>query len=193
MESTEFKGKLIIFSAPSGAGKTTLVHHILGKFKDIQFSVSACSRKRRQGEQNGKDYYFIGAEEFKKKIKTNEFIEWQEVYPNNFYGTLRSEIERIWNLKKHVIFDVDVVGGLNLKKIFGDKALAIFVEAPSVLALEKRLRERETETEESIKRRLSKAESEMSYASQFDFSILNDDIEHAKQEAEKLVADFIYA
>ncbi len=186
-------GKLIIFSAPSGAGKTTIVHHILSKFPEIEFSVSACSRKRRTGEKDGKDYYFIGVREFKKKIEENAFIEWQEVYENNYYGTLKSEIERIWAKKHHVIFDVDVVGGLNLKKIFGDKALAIFVKAPSIKDLEERLKQRATETPESIKRRMDKAEKEMKYSAEFDYILVNDDIIQALTDAEKLVADFIYA
>jgi guanylate kinase len=185
-------GKLIIFSAPSGAGKTTIVHHILSKFKEIEFSVSACSRKKRAGEKDGKDYYFIGVNNFKQKIKQNAFVEWEEVYENHFYGTLRSEIERIWAKGHHVIFDVDVVGGLNLKKIYADKALSIFVKAPSIKDLENRLKLRDTETPESIARRMAKAEKEMAFAEEFDYVLLNDDMQQALSDAERLVADFIF-
>ncbi len=186
-------GKLIIFSAPSGAGKTTIVHHILEKFGIIEFSVSACSRKKRVGEKEGKDYYFLGVNGFKEKIKQNDFVEWQEVYENHFYGTLKSEVERIWAKGHHVIFDVDVVGGLNLKKIYGDKALSIFVKAPSIKDLEDRLRLRATETAESIARRMAKAEKEMGFSVEFDYILLNDDMQHALIDAEQLVADFIYS
>lgn len=184
-------GKLIIFSAPSGAGKTTIVHHLLKVFPDLEFSVSACSREMRKGEEYGVDYYFLSVEEFKERIAKGEFVEWEEVYKDNFYGTLKSEIERIWKKGKHVIFDVDVIGGLNLKKQYGDSALAIFVMPPSIEHLEKRLKSRETETPESIARRIGKAEKELQTADQFDKIVLNDNLENAFNEAEKLVNEFI--
>ncbi len=186
-------GKLIIFSAPSGAGKTTIVHHLLDKIPTLEFSVSACSRPMRKGETHGVDYYFLSVEEFKKKIDNKEFIEWEEVYKDNFYGTLKIEIERIWHKGMNVIFDVDVVGGLNLKNQFGDKALAIFVMPPSIHHLEMRLKTRETETPESIARRIGKAENELKTAYLFDKIILNDTLEHAFAEAEKIVTEFLSA
>jgi guanylate kinase len=185
------KGKLIIFSAPSGAGKTTIVQHLLKKFPVLEFSISACSRAMRKDENEGEDYYFLSVNEFKKKIENNEFLEWEEVYTDHFYGTLKSEIERIWNKGNHVIFDVDVHGGLNLKKIFGNRALAVFVKAPSIQHLENRLKLRETETPESIARRISKAEHEMLLAPQFDTIVLNDKMEHAFEQAEEKVAAFL--
>jgi guanylate kinase len=185
------QGKLIIFSAPSGAGKTTIVHHLLEKFPLLEFSVSACSRAKRIDETEGQDYYFLSVEAFKNKINNDEFLEWQEVYTNNFYGTLKTEIERIWNKGHHVIFDVDVHGGLNLKKIFGDAALSVFVKAPSIQDLETRLKKRETETPESIARRINKAEQEILLAPQFDKIVVNDDIQHAFEQAEKLVQAFL--
>lgn len=185
------QGKLIIFSAPSGAGKTTIVQHLLRVFPDLEFSISACSREIRRGETYGVDYYFLTIEEFKEKIANNEFVEWEEVYKDNFYGTLRSEIERIWRKGKHIIFDMDVIGGLNLKKQFGDQALAIFVMPPSVEHLENRLRQRETETPESIARRIGKAEKEIESANQFDKIILNDNLHHAFEAAENIVGEFL--
>jgi guanylate kinase len=187
----EISGKCIIFSAPSGAGKTTIVHALLSRIPDLAFSVSACSRDPRMNEENGKDYYFLGIEGFKKGIEDALFLEWEEVYENNFYGTLRSEIERIWSSGKTVIFDVDVVGGLNLKRIFGNQALAIFVEPPSFEILEKRLRSRNTETEEKINMRLAKARQELTSASKFDVQLLNDNLDWACEEAYDLVKNFI--
>ena len=185
------KGKLIIFSAPSGAGKTTIVHHLLNKVPKLEFSVSACSRPIRKDETHGVDYYFISVDDFKKKIENEEFVEWEEVYKDNFYGTLKTEIERIWKKGHHIIFDMDVVGGLNLRKQFGDQALAIFVMPPSIQHLEERLKMRETETPESIARRIGKAEVELQTADQFDKIILNDSLEHAFAEAEKTVSEFL--
>lgn len=190
---TELKhiGKCVIFSAPSGAGKTTIVHHLLEQIKELEFSVSACSRSPRHNEVDGKDYYFIGVEGFKQKIEEGAFVEWEEVYIDNYYGTLISELERIWKNGHVVIFDVDVIGGLNLKKKLGKHALAVFVQPPSVEALEKRLRYRSTETEEKIQQRLAKAKLELSYSDRFDVVLLNDHLETAYEEAKKLVKDFI--
>lgn len=184
-------GKLVIFSAPSGAGKTTLVHHLLNKEFDLEFSISATTRERRPNEIHGKDYYFYSLDTFKKFIEQDKFIEWEEVYKNGFYGTLEEEIERIWAKGHHVIFDVDVDGGINLKKIFGDRALAIFVKPPSINALEERLRKRETETEQSIKRRIEKAPRELEKAKFFDVIIVNENLEKAKLEAEDEVLSFL--
>lgn len=184
-------GKCIIFSAPSGAGKTTIVHALLNAGIGLEFSVSACSRDPRPNEVNGKDYHFLGIDGFKEKIQEGAFVEWEEVYTNNFYGTLNSEIERIWANGKTVIFDVDVIGGLNLKRIFGENALAIFVQPPSYEELEKRLRYRSTETEEKIQQRMSKAHTELKSASEFDIILINDDLEKAIAKAKELVIDFI--
>jgi len=184
-------GKAIIFCAPSGAGKTTIVHHLLSQMDELMFSVSACSRDRRVGEEDGVDYHFLSVEAFKSRIQKNDFIEWEEVYKDNFYGTLREEIQRIWGLDKHVIFDVDVEGGINLKNHFGDNALAIFVKPPSIQHLEDRLKSRKTETPESIARRIGKAAVELSYSDKFDYILLNDDLAKAFVEAEKVVKEFL--
>jgi len=183
--------KLIIFSAPSGAGKTTIVKHLLKQNDKLGFSVSACSRAKRENETDGKDYCFLTVNDFKNKIKNDEFVEWEEVYKNNFYGTLKSEIERIWANGKTVLFDVDVVGGLNLKNIYGEKALAVFVMPPSLKSLEKRLKQRKTETSESIARRIKKAKEELKTAPQFDVVIKNSDLKKTLIEAEKIVAKFL--
>lgn len=184
--------KLIIFSAPSGAGKTTIVHHVLKKFSDqLEFSISACTRARRLNEVDGKDYHFMSTEDFKQKIKKNEFAEWEEVYTGQFYGTLQSEIERVWNAGKHVIFDLDVRGGINLKRKFGRQAFAIFVMPPSVEILELRLKQRQTETPESLAKRVTKAKEEILIADQFDKIIVNDNLEKACADAEKLVSEFL--
>lgn len=185
------QGKLIIFSAPSGAGKTTIVHHLRNVIPQLAFSISACSRPMRNGEEQGVDYHFISVADFKNKIANDEFVEWEEVYKDNFYGTLRSELFRIWNSGHHAIFDVDVMGGLNLKKQFGKQALAIFIMPPSIESLEQRLKQRKTETPESIARRIGKAEKELKTANQFDVIILNDDLQQALIEAEKHVKAFI--
>jgi guanylate kinase len=188
---TEIQGKCVIFSAPSGAGKTTIVHALLDSDLDMEFSVSACSRDPRPTEKDGKDYHFLGIEGFQKKIEENAFVEWEEVYTNNFYGTLRSEVERIWKKGNAVIFDVDVVGGLNLKQIFGANALAIFVQPPSYDELERRLRFRSTETEDKIAQRMAKARKELGAASEFDHVLINDDLDKAIAAAKTIVSDFL--
>lgn len=184
-------GKAIIFSAPSGSGKTTLVKHLLDTNPDLGFSISASTRdKRGRTEQNGKDYYFLPPAEFKKRIDNNEFVEWEEVYEGNFYGTLKSEVERVWREGKNVIFDVDVKGGLNLKKYFGDKALAIFVKVPSLEVLKTRLHDRGTENSESLSRRLFKAEFEMGFQDKFDVVLVNEELDNSLAEAQRLYDEF---
>lgn len=186
------EGKTIIFSAPSGSGKTTIVKHLLETNPQLGFSISASTRdKRGRTEVNGKDYYFLTPDEFKKKIDADEFIEWEEVYPGNFYGTLKEEIERIWREGKHVIFDVDVKGGINLKKYFGPRALAVFVKVPSVEVLKDRLTDRKTESEDSLSQRLFKAKFEMGFENEFDITLVNEDLSESLKEAEALVNDFV--
>jgi len=185
------KRKVFIFSAPSGSGKTTIVHALLKAGLPFSFSVSATSRPKRNTETHGKDYYFLSPEEFKQKVNETAFIEWEEVYENTFYGTLKSETERIYAEGKFPIFDVDVVGGLNLKKYFGDDALAVFVKAPSVAILEQRLRNRSTDDEASIQKRLAKCAFEMDFAPQFDVVVVNDDLEKAIEETKKQIQIFL--
>lgn len=185
------KGKLIIFSAPSGAGKTTIVKHLLSQNLNLEFSISVTSREPRINEVHAKDYYFLTNEEFQKKVKNNEFLEWEEVYKGICYGTLKSEVERICNNGKNVIFDVDVFGGLNIKKFYGDDALAIFVQPPSVEELRNRLISRSTETEEKIQMRIAKAEHELSFASEFDVIVTNNDLIKACTEAEEIIRKFL--
>ncbi|MBN2261945.1 MAG: guanylate kinase [Prolixibacteraceae bacterium] len=185
------KGKLIIFSAPSGSGKTTIVRHLLNKGFNLEFSVSATSRSPRGNEVNGKDYYFISADEFRKKIENDEFLEWEEVYTDNYYGTLKSEVERIRNEGKNVVFDVDVVGGCNIKNYYGSEAMSVFVQAPSIEELEKRLSMRSTDSAEVIKTRIEKAKYELGFAPRFDVIIVNDKLENALAEAEKIIGNFI--
>ncbi len=184
-------GKLIIFSAPSGAGKSTLVHHLLSRFTDFEFSISATSRKPRGKERDGVDYYFLSPSEFRQRIENNEFIEYEEVYADCFYGTLRSEIDRISAKGKDIIFDVDVIGGLNLKKQFGERALSVFIVPPGVDELRERLIKRATDSEEMIAKRVAKAAFEMGFACEFDVVIVNDILARAKQETETVISKFI--
>lgn len=184
-------GKAIIFCAPSGSGKTTLVKHLLTQYNNLGFSISACTRdKRGRNEVHGQDYYFLSIEEFQTKIKEEAFAEWEEVYPGGYYGTLKSEIERLWSEGKNVIFDVDVMGGLKLKEYFGDNALAIFVKVPSIEELESRLRSRGTETEESLSKRLYKVNFEMQFQDRFDVVLLNDNLEESQVKAADLYKNF---
>ncbi len=186
------KGKLIVFSAPSGSGKTTIVRHLLGLPElNLEFSISATSREARGEEINGSDYYFISLEDFKKHIKAEDFLEWEEVYRDNFYGTLKSEIERIWAQGKNVIFDIDVAGGLRIKRKFPDETLAVFVKPPSIDELKIRLKKRSTESEDKINMRIAKASVELATAPQFDRIIKNYDLAVAKEEARQLVHDFL--
>ena len=186
------KGKLIVFSAPSGSGKTTIVKHLLRQEDlNLEFSISAASREARGEEINGKDYYFISTKEFKTHIKNNDFLEWEEVYRDNFYGTLNSEIERIWSMGKNVIFDIDVAGGLRIKSKFPEETLAVFVKPPSVDELKRRLKQRSTESDDKINMRIAKASVELATAPQFDEIIKNYDLDVALEEAYELVKNFV--
>ncbi len=188
----EFQGKLFVFSAPSGSGKTTIIRHLLTQKQfNLEFSISATSRKARGEEKNGIDYYFISRDEFIQKIKNDEFLEWEEVYVENFYGTLKTEVERIWSQQKHVIFDIDVAGGLRIKRKFPEETLAVFVKPPSVDELKRRLKKRKTEEEYKINMRIAKASIELVTAPQFDKIINNYDLDVALKEAENLVENFI--
>jgi len=192
MTARKKKGKMIVVSAPSGAGKTTIVKHLLGSPDlNLEFSVSACSRPRRENEVDGRDYYFLSIPEFKRKISEDAFIEWEEVYKDHFYGTLRSEVERIWQNGHSVIFDVDVIGGLNIKKKFPGQTLALFIQPPAFEVLEKRLKARSADSPESIQTRLQKARKELAYADQFDKIIINDRLTDALRETEQAVRNFL--
>ncbi|MBU0765301.1 MAG: guanylate kinase [Bacteroidetes bacterium] len=184
-------GKLIIVSAPSGAGKTTIIKQLLKQDFRLEFSVSACSRKMRAGEKHGVDYYFMSAGEFRNKIAADEFLEWEEVYTDHLYGTLKSEVDRIWNKGNNVIFDVDVKGGINIKKYYGKEALSLFIMPPSVEELEKRLRSRSTDSDKDIKTRIDKAKEEISRSGSFDRIIINDDLDTAIREAIETVGNFL--
>ena len=185
-------GKLFVFSAPSGSGKTTIVQHLLAqKELNLDFSISCTSREARGGEEHGKDYYFISLKDFKQHIKNGDFLEWEEVYRDNFYGTLKTEVERIWAQGKNVIFDIDVVGGLRIKKKYPDRTLAVFVKPPSVDELKRRLKKRKTESDERINMRIAKASVELATAPQFDYIIKNNDLDTALNEAKELVSSFI--
>ncbi len=184
--------KVIIFSAPSGAGKSTIVNHILGLHKDLEFSISATSRAPRGQEQHGVEYYFYSADEFRQMIAEGKFVEHEEVYPGSFYGTLKSEVERIWAKGHAIVFDIDVQGGVNLKRIFGDQAFSVFIQAPSVEVLRERLVGRGTDTPEAIEKRVAKAASEMEFAAgKFDHVLVNDDLQTAFAEAERIIDDFM--
>jgi guanylate kinase len=189
---SEIKGKLVIFSAPSGSGKTTIVKKILeNKDFNFEFSISVTSRSKRENEIDGVDYYFVTADEFRKKINNNEFIEWQEVYNNQYYGTLKSEISRIWSAGKNLVFDVDVVGGTNIKKLFPENSLSVFIKPPSLEELKTRLKNRQTENEESLKKRIAKAEYELTFEDKFDVTIINDNLQTAINETVELVSNFL--
>ena len=189
--SNNFQGKAIIISAPSGAGKTTLVNKLLDAKLPLLFSISACSRAPREGEEDKKDYYFLSIEEFKEKIKAQDFIEWEEVYEGNFYGTLKKEIERIWKEKKHVVFDVDVIGGISLKDYFMENSISIFIKPPSMEVLSKRLKKRNTEDRESIKNRLEKSFEEMKSIDKFDKIIVNDELNISTKNIIETVEKFL--
>jgi len=184
-------GKLIVITAPSGAGKTTIVRHLMKTFDFLGFSISATTREKRKHEVDGKDYHFMSVEDFKKMRRRRKFLEWEEVYENQFYGTLRSEVERIWEEGKHIIFDVDVKGAKDIKKAYPDETLAIFVKPPSVEELFARLRNRKTEDEASLKKRFARSKRELKYEKKFDEVLVNDDLEIALKEAEEMVTDFI--
>ena len=192
MSCNNFKGKLIVFSAPSGAGKTSIVKYLVGQDElNLGFSISATSREKRGEEINGEDYYFLSTDEFKSYIKSDSFLEWEEVYRDNFYGTLKSEVERIWGLGKHVIFDIDVSGGLRIKRKYPEDTIAIFVKPPSIDELKIRLKKRKTETENKINMRISKASAEMATVDLFDLVIENKILKSAQKEARNIVLDFI--
>ena len=184
-------GKLIVISAPSGAGKTSIVHFLLEKMEPLSFSVSACSRAKRENETDGTDYHFLGVEGFKSKISEDAFLEWEEVYENQYYGTLKSEVERIWKEDKTVIFDIDVVGGLNIKKQYPSECLSIFIMPPSLKALEERLQKRGSESTQSLEKRLAKAKGEIARSGEFDKVILNDDFDMACKETKQLIQTYI--
>jgi len=189
-KDNEFEGKIIIFTAPSGSGKTTIVRHLLKKYDFLGFSVSATNRKKRTKEIDGKDYYFLTSEKFQRKIKEEAFVEWEEVYDNQYYGTLKSEIERLWSKGKHVVFDIEVKGATNIKNIYPDNSLAIFVRPPSMAELQRRLTNRKTESASSLKKRLARAEEELTYEDKFDTVIINDLLEVALEESEQIIESF---
>lgn len=190
MQTPNNNGKMLIFSAPSGAGKTTILRHLLQHFPQLEFSVSACSRQPREGEVDGRDYHFLSADEFRARIERNEFVEWEEVYPGHFYGTLWSELHRIWNNGNIVAFDVDVKGGINLRSKF-DNALSVFIMPPSIEVLRQRLLNRGTETLEKVEMRVQRAQEEMSYAQQFDKILLNDNLSEAQAQALQMVKSWL--
>ncbi|MBR6630551.1 MAG: guanylate kinase [Alistipes sp.] len=184
-------GKLVIFSAPSGSGKTTIVRELLQRFPQFEFSISATSRQPRGKEQHGIDYYFLSTDEFRQRVERDEFVEWEEVYAGTCYGTLKSEVERIWAKGNVIVFDVDVMGGINLKRLFGDDACSIFIMPPSVEELERRLRGRGTDSEEVIQKRIGKAEFELSKSPEFDYTVVNDVLADAVNEATDIINNFL--
>ena len=183
--------KLFIFAAPSGAGKTTIVRHLLGKFDHLAFSISATTRQRRNYEIEGKDYYFISPEQFQELIAEGAFVEWEQVYANQYYGTLKSEVERLWKAQKSIIFDIDVKGALSIKRVYPENALAVFIRPPSEAVLIDRLKKRQTETPQSLEKRINKIKEELSYQDKFDVVLVNDDLDQALKEAEEIVERFL--
>ncbi len=191
MTNLDFKGKMFVFTAPSGAGKTTIVRHLLSHFEFLDFSISATTRAKRDHEVNAKDYYFLTPQEFRTKVKNNEFVEWEEVYDDQFYGTLKSEIDRIWAKNKHIVFDIDVRGATNLKGMYGEDCLAVFIKPPSLEILIERLKSRNTESQGSLKKRIARVKREMGYENDFDQILINDLLQVALKEAEFLIEDFL--
>jgi len=184
-------GKLVIFSAPSGAGKTTIVKYLLQQKFNLEFSISACNRQPRGGEVDGKDYYFLTTEDFKQKIEDNDFVEWEQVYEGRYYGTLKSEVARIWSNNNNVVFDIDVIGAINIKKQYGDRALSLFIMPPSIEELHNRLVKRGMDSVDDIGKRVEKAQQEIAYSNKFDYVILNDNLEKAQKEAELILSEFL--
>lgn len=184
-------GKLVIVAGPSGSGKTTIVRHLLGIYPRLAFSISACSRQKRDGEMNGEDYYFLSVEQFKDKIEKGDFLEWEQVYPGSYYGTLRTEVERLWQANRDVVFDIDVKGAMNLKKHYPERSITIFIHPPSLETLEQRLAQRKTESPKFFEQRIKKATEELSYSKQFDKIIQNNDLQVAFKEAGKVVGVFL--
>lgn len=191
MEKEQFDGKMFVFTAPSGAGKTTIVRHLLSHFDFLDFSVSATTRDKRPHEEHGVDYYFLSPEEFREKVENDEFIEWEEVYEDQYYGTLKSEVDRLWNLEKHIVFDIEVIGATNIKELYGEDCLATFVKPPSLEILIERLTNRKTESAKSLKKRIARVKREMKYEKTFDKVLVNDLLEVALKEAEFIVEDFL--
>ncbi len=192
MSTSQFDGRMFIFTAPSGAGKTTIVSHLLDKYDFLGFSVSATTRTKRENEVEGRDYYFLNHLDFQGKVQSGDFIEWEEVYMNQYYGTLKTEVDRIWSQKKHLVFDIDVRGANNIKNLYGDKCMSVFVRPPSVHTLVERLINRNTETKESLEKRINKVNREMSYENSFDIVLVNDLLDISFREAEHIVETFIY-
>ena len=185
------EGKVLIFTAPSGSGKTTIVRHLLDKYDFLGFSVSATTRDKRPHEVEGKDYYFISKDDFSRRIKNKDFIEWEEVYQDQYYGTLKSEVNRVWDEEKHIVFDIEVKGATNIKKLYGDQALAVFIKVPTLQELVRRLKERKTESEASLRKRIKRIKQELTFEKSFDSVLINDDLEKTLHEAEQLVLNFL--